>query len=58
VLALRNKMTKRRQDRLTRPEQLGYFIRAWNGWRKSEPMSRLVLVNDGKLSDANFPQPK
>jgi hypothetical protein len=58
VLALRNKMMRRRQDRLTRPEQLGYFIRAWNGWRLSKPMTHLLLVNESKLTDDNFPQPK
>lgn len=58
ILALRNKMLRLKVDRISRPEQLGYIVRAWNGWRKSEPMARLVLTSSGPLTNENFPKPK
>jgi hypothetical protein len=57
VIALRNRMAKQRIDRLTRPEQLVLFIRAWNAWRKEQPTEALLLPKGG-LSNENFPQPK
>lgn len=58
VLALRNKMARLRVDRLTRPEQLALFIRTWNAFRIGKPMSQLLIVGKGDLTNANFPMPK
>jgi len=44
--------------RLTRPEQLALFIRAWNHFRDDNPVDRLQLVRSGDLDNSNFPQPK
>jgi hypothetical protein len=58
VLALRNKLARIRMDRITRPEQLALFIRAWNGFREGRPMDRLQITARGELNNLNFPQPK
>lgn len=65
ILALRNRMAKVRVDRITRPEQLALFIRAWNAYRDSRPMDSLIIVKakpgsemPAKLTNDNFPQPK
>jgi hypothetical protein len=62
ILALRNKMARLRTDRLTRPEQLGYFIRAWNAVRDDKPLERIILLRSkpgepSVLTNENFPQP-
>jgi hypothetical protein len=57
VLALRNKIARTRIDRLTRPEQLALFIRAWNLWRADKPTDRLV-ISKYELGNDNFPQPR
>jgi len=58
VLVLRNRMARARTDRLTRPEQLALFVKAWNAFRIAEPIDRLQLTDKGPLTNANFPQPK
>jgi hypothetical protein len=58
VLALRDKMARLRIDRLTRPEQLCCFIRAWNGWRRDVTMEKIVISPVGPLTNDNFPMPK
>lgn len=58
VLALRNRIARVRVDRITRPEQLALFVRAWNGFRDNRPMDRLQLVRRGDLTNLNFPQPQ
>jgi len=57
VLVLRNRIAKQRIDRLTRPEQLALFVKAWNFWRKDQPTDTLLLPK-GDLTNENFPQPK
>lgn len=57
VLALRNKIARSRVDRLTRPEQLALFIRAWNNYRTDTPMDRMMIVR-GAIGNSNFPMPK
>jgi hypothetical protein len=58
VLALRNKIARTKVDRLSRPEQLALFIRAWNNYRTDTPMDRMMITKSGALSNANFPLPK
>lgn len=58
VLALRNKMARLRVDRLSRPEQLALYVRAWNAFREGRPMDRMQITRSGELTNANFPQPK
>lgn len=58
VLALRNKMARSRVDRLTRPEQLALFVRAWNAFRSGKPLDRMLIVRKGELNNANFPMPR
>lgn len=58
ALTLRNRMTRVRLDRITRPEQLALFIRAWNAFRKDESITQLIIVGSGELSNINFPTPK
>jgi len=58
ALTLRNRMARVRLDRITRPEQLALFIRAWNAFRKDEPINQLIIVSSGELSNTNFPTPK
>ncbi len=57
VLALRNRFTRIRVDRITPAEQLALFVRSWNAWRKDKEMGSLIIVR-GTLTNANFPQPK
>lgn len=57
VLALRNRMARLKVDRLTRPEQLALFIRAWNAVREGRPTERLQIMRAGDLTNLNFPQP-
>lgn len=65
ILALRNRMARVHVDRITRPEQLALFVRAWNAYRDSRPMDSLIIVKakpgsdvPAKLTNENFPQPK
>lgn len=57
VLALRNKMARLRVDRLSRPEQLALFVRAWNAFREGRPLDRMQITRSGDLNNLNFPQP-
>lgn len=57
VLVLRNRMIRYRAERMTRPEQLAFFIKAWNFYRAGETIQKLQLPN-GDLTNFNFPQPK
>jgi hypothetical protein len=57
-LTLRAKMARRRVDRVTRPEELALFVRAWNAFRLGEGLDRMMIVRQGKLTNLNFPQPK
>lgn len=58
ILTLRNKMTRLCSDRLTRPEQLALFVRAWNAYREGRTLSQIVIISGGKLGNDNFPQPR
>lgn len=57
ILVLSKKISRAGVDRLTRVEQLSLFVRAWNFYRRDEPIGSLPL-SAHKLTDANFPQPK
>ncbi len=57
VLTLRNRMARIRLDRISRPEQLALFIRAWNAFREGKPLSQIIIAK-GDLTNLNFPQPK
>ncbi len=57
VLVLRNKLSRMRLDRLTRPEQLALFVRAWNAFREDRPLDRMLIVK-GDLTNSNFPVPR
>lgn len=56
-LALRNKMARRKIDRITRAEELALFVRAWNAWRDGKTLERMTIVRAGDLNNLNFPQP-
>lgn len=56
-LALRNKMARRKIDRITRAEELALFVRAWNAWRDDRTLERMTVVPSGVLNNTNFPQP-
>jgi len=59
VYHLREKLIRRRDLRLTRPEQLALFMMAWN--RRDEIVEKFQIGRgggDGKLTNANFPQPR
>lgn len=57
ILVLRNKLLRRKEDRITPPESLALFVRAWNNYRRDNPV--LVLYSNGvdkkKLNNFNFP---
>lgn len=57
ILVLRNRMVRYRVERLTRPEQLALFVKAWNFNRDDELITKLQLP-DGGPNNFNFPQPK
>lgn len=57
ILTLINRMSRIRLDRITRPEQLALFIRAWDAWRLDETPRTFIIARDGKLTNANFPTP-
>jgi hypothetical protein len=59
VYHLRETLIRRREKRLTRPEQLALFMVAWN--RRGEVVQKFQLPRDaadGNLNSANFPLPK
>lgn len=57
---LRERLLSNRTSRegWDRYEQLAAYIRGWNAFRKNEPLTRIVITNDGRLTNSNFPQPK
>jgi hypothetical protein len=54
IYHLRERLIRRKHDRLTRPEMLAMFIRAWN--RRHEVVTKLQISRD-ELTTANFPRP-
>lgn len=54
VLALRNRLIRGRDNPT---EQIALYVRAWNAYRKDEPLERLVLADKLPLSNANYPTP-
>jgi hypothetical protein len=54
---LLKRMMRVKLDRITPPEQLALFIRAWNAFRTESTMTQLIIAR-GELTNANFPQPK
>lgn len=57
IMVLRNRMIRMKVDRMTRPEMLVFFVKAWNFYRDDEPIDRLLSVK-GELTNDNFPQPR
>lgn len=64
ILVLRNRLIRAsantrvdRADFLSPTEQLYFYIRAWNGWRRDEAMDKLQLPNARDVTNQNFPQP-
>jgi hypothetical protein len=60
VLTLRRRLTRasKAAHRLHRAEQLALFIRAWNAYRRDEPIHKLIITPDAKLTHDNFPKPQ
>lgn len=58
VLTLLKRFRRIRLDRITRPEQLCLFVRAWNAFRKDETPGTFIIAKDGKLTNDNFPMPR
>lgn len=64
IKALRDRLTRRRIDRITPAEQLALIIRAWNNYNTLDRdgnrvvVERLQLTREGKLTNANFPMPR
>lgn len=56
-LMLRKRFTRIHLDRITRAEQLALHVRAWNLFRRDRTATQLIIVS-GKLTNANFPQPR
>ena len=46
-----------RYESLTTTQQLFLYVRAWNAYRRDEPVERLQLPKGG-ITNANFPQPE
>lgn len=57
ALTLRNKLIRRKLERLSQPEQLVCFIRAWNAFRKDRELHAIQMTRQGELTNANFPMP-
>jgi len=60
ILTLRNRLFKVLQDRLTLPEVLALYIRAWNNYLEDKPVTMLYSngTDKKKLNNSNFPQIK
>lgn len=58
ILTLLKRFRRIRLDRITRPEQLALFVRAWNAFRNDETPATFVIAKDGKLTNDNFPMPR
>lgn len=60
VLTLRRRLTRasKASHRLHRAEQLALFIRAWNAYRRDEPLHKLMITAGDALTNDNFPRPQ
>lgn len=62
VLTLTKRMRRIKVDRISRPEQLALFIRAWNAFRENRTLTQIVITSSagggGKLTNDNFPMPR
>lgn len=59
ILALRNRVTRARIERLKSAEYLALYVRAWNADREGRKLDTVPIVTGGRtLSSATFPIPK
>lgn len=59
ILALRNRVTRARIERLKAPEYLALYIRTWNALADGRKLETVPIVTGGRvLSNATFPLPK
>lgn len=66
ILVLRNRLIRAnvkhslrgdRADYLTPTEQLFFYLRTWNNWRRDIPVERLQLPDNRVITNENMPQP-
>lgn len=59
ILALRNRVTRARAERLKSAEYLALYCRTWNADREERKLDTVPIVTGGRtLSSATFPLPK
>lgn len=59
ILALRNRVTRARIERLKSPEYLALYVRTWNALAEDRRLETVPIVTGGRtLSAATFPIPK
>lgn len=66
ILTLRNRLIRAnvkhslrgdRADYLTPTEQLFFYLRTWNNWRRDIPVERLQLPDNRVITNENMPRP-
>lgn len=59
ILALRNRVTRARTERLKSAEYLALYVRTWNALAEERRLETVPIVTGGRtLSNATFPLPK
>lgn len=59
ILALRNRLTRARMERLKAAEYLSLYVRTWNALAEGRTLDTVPIVTGGRtLSNATFPLPR